>query len=46
VGALRERGIVCASRLEAVRFASHIYNSEEHVDRCLHELKRIIGNRK
>ena len=44
VGALRERGIVCASRLEAVRFATHIYNSEEHVDRCLNELKRLIGD--
>jgi cysteine desulfurase / selenocysteine lyase len=43
VSALRERGIVCASRLEAVRFAPHIFNSEEHVERCLHELTRLLG---
>src|SRR5262245_40511232 len=41
VGALRERGIVCASRLEAVRLAPHIFNSEQHVERCLHELTRL-----
>ncbi len=45
VGALGERGIICASRLEAVRFAFHIYNSEEHVERCLHELKRLVGSK-
>jgi cysteine desulfurase / selenocysteine lyase len=43
VSALRERGIICASRLEAVRFAPHIFNSEEHVERCLQELSRILG---
>lgn len=46
VNALRECGIVCASRLDAVRFATHIYNSEEHVERCLEELKRLIGSKK
>jgi cysteine desulfurase/selenocysteine lyase len=42
VSGLRERGIICASRLDAVRFAPHIYNSEEDVERCLTELKRLL----
>jgi hypothetical protein len=46
VSALREHGIVCASRLEAVRFAPHIFNSEEHIERCLHEMERLIGSAK
>ncbi len=42
VSGLRERGIICASRLDAVRFATHIYNSEEDVERCLTELSRLL----
>lgn len=45
VGALREHGIVCASRLDALRIAPHIFNSEQHVERCLHELTRLLGKR-
>lgn len=42
VTALRERGIVCASRLGAVRFAPHVFNGEEDVARCLEELRRLL----
>ena len=44
VAALRTKGIICASRLGAVRFSPHIYNSEEDVNRCLDELRRILGD--
>ncbi|HXE90958.1 MAG TPA: aminotransferase class V-fold PLP-dependent enzyme [Terriglobales bacterium] len=42
VAALRERGIVCAARLGAVRLAPHVFNGEEDVARCLEELARIV----
>src|SRR5262249_7328055 len=45
VSGLRERGIVCASRLGAGGFAPHIFNSEEHVERCLQELKPLIPSK-
>ena len=43
VAALRERGIVCASRLGAVRIAPHVFNGEEDVGRCLDELGLILA---
>ncbi len=43
VAALRERGIVCASRLDAARIAPHVFNGEADVAKCLEELRRIVG---
>ncbi|MCI0356632.1 MAG: aminotransferase class V-fold PLP-dependent enzyme [Acidobacteria bacterium] len=42
VARLRAAGIVCASRLGAVRFSPHIYNDEKDVERCLAEVERIV----
>ncbi len=42
VGRLRAAGIVCASRLGAVRFSPHIYNDDKDIDRCLEALTRIV----
>jgi len=39
---LRAAGIVCASRLGAVRFSPHIYNDDKGVERCLAEVARIV----
>jgi selenocysteine lyase/cysteine desulfurase len=43
VAALFERKITCASRLGALRLAPHLFNSEEDVERCLAELKRLLA---
>jgi selenocysteine lyase/cysteine desulfurase len=42
VARLRTAGIVCASRLGAVRFSPHIYNDDKDVERCLAEVARIV----
>jgi cysteine desulfurase / selenocysteine lyase len=39
---LYERKIICASRLGILRISPHLFNSEEHVERCLSELKRLV----
>lgn len=40
---LREVGVAPAPRLGAVRFAWHLFNTEEHVDRTLAALERLLG---
>jgi selenocysteine lyase/cysteine desulfurase len=44
VGRLGQAGIICASRLGAVRFSPHLFNHAGDVDRCLQELERVLAS--
>ncbi|MCL6581769.1 MAG: aminotransferase class V-fold PLP-dependent enzyme [Firmicutes bacterium] len=41
-GELNRRGIVVSPRFGAVRFAPHVYNDEEDIEKALREVRRIV----